>query len=301
MVGLLSAAAREEPTFYGLLAQRVLGEQPADKFRDPVLTRAGFEALMRVPAARRAVALWQVGERSEVPTEMNRAFARLGADQGPAFAALAQVMGLPNIELRASETEASQGIMLTGLFPVPKYTPDGGYKVDPSLVLAVARLESRFKPNAVSVAGARGLMQLMPATARHVAGRRVARGKLETPSYNMELGQRYISELLAQVNGNLFELAAAYNAGPANLSRWLMVCDGATDDPLLFIESVPSPETRSYIKRFMMYHWLYRRRLEQNAPTLDEAAAGDWPTYHPQSVPAASVPAAVASFDAASN
>ena len=71
--------------------------------------------------------------------------------------------------------------------------------------------------------------------------------------------------------------------GPANLSRWLSQRAGNHDDPLLFIESVPSPETRSYIKRFMMYHWLYRRRLEQDSPTLDEAAAGKWPVYHPQS------------------
>lgn len=301
VVPLLSSAARQEPTFYGLLAQRVLGEHPAEKFLEPTLTGEGFVALMRVPAARRALALWQVGARSDVPTEMNRAFAAIGAKDGPAFAALAKYMGLTNLELRASETEASHGIMLTGLFPVPKYTPEGGYTIDPSLVLAIARIESRFKADAVSVAGARGLMQLMPATARHVAGRWVNHGKLAKPVYNLTLGQRYISELLKQVNGNLFELAAAYNAGPANLARWLTICDGAKSDPLLFIESVPSPETRSYIKRFMMYHWLYRRRLDQSSPTLEEAAAGSWPVYHPQSVPVASAPAAVLSFDAASN
>ena len=301
VLSLLVAAAREEPTFYGLLAERVLGEQPAREFRHPVLTADGFAALMRIPAAHRAVALWQVGERDEVANEMNRAFGMIKAGGGVAFAALAEQMVLPNLELRASETEASHGIMLTGLFPVPKYVPDGGYTIDPSVVLAIARIESRFEPDAVSSVGAHGLMQLMPATARHLAGGRVSRTELERPAFNLALGQRYIDALLKQVDGNLFELAAAYNAGPASLSRWLAAREGKHNDPLLFIESVPFPETRAFIKRFMMYHWLYRRRLDQDSPTLDQAASGGWPVYHPQSVPVASVPAAVQAFDAASD
>ena len=301
VVSLLLAAAREEPTFYGLLAQRILGQTPDTQFTEPVLTDTNFASLMRLPAAHRAVALWQIGEHDDVPNEMNRAFAALPATDGPAFAALAKDMALPDLELRASETEASHGVMLTGLFPVPKYTPDGGYTIDPSVILAIARIESRFNADAVSYAGARGLMQLMPGTARHLAGGHVSKDRLETPSYNLALGQRYIAQLLRQVNGNLFELAAAYNAGPANLSRWMQQRAGKHDDPLLFIESLPSPETRAYIKRFMMYHWLYRRRLAQDAPTLDEAAEGQWPVYHPQSVPVASVPAAVQSFHAASD
>ena len=62
---------------------------------------------------------------------------------------------------------------------------------------------------------------------------------------------------------------------------------------------MPSPETRSYVKRLMTYHWLYRRRLNQNMPALDETAAGDWPIYRPQDVPVANVPRAVQSFHAA--
>ena len=79
------------------------------------------------------------------------------------------------------------------------------------------------------------------------------------------------------MNGNLLEIAAAYNAGPGNLSRWLSVHESMHNDPLLFIESIPVAETRNYVKRLMTYHWMYRRRLEQKAPTLDETAAGEWP------------------------
>jgi soluble lytic murein transglycosylase-like protein len=301
VIALLTAAAREEPTFYGLLAERVLGQQPDSAFQKPALTVDSFNALMRVAPAHRAVALWQVGEKDAVPNEMNRAFAAIHGADGPAFAALAKDMVMPNLELRASEIEASRGVMLTGLFPVPKYSPDGGYTVDPSVVLAIARVESRFEANAISGVGARGLMQLMPGTARHVAGRQMSDDELRDPAINLSLGQRYLDELLKQVNGNLYELAAAYNAGPANLSRWLTQRAGKHDDPLLFVESVPSPETRSYIKRFMMYHWLYRRRLDQDSPTLDQAAAGGWPLYQPQNVPVASIPAALQAYDAAAN
>ena len=176
-----------------------------------------------------------------------------------------------------------------------------GYACDWRYFKAQGVTESGLRPEACSAVGACGVMQLMPGTARHLAGHRLSQDALEDPATNLALGQRYLRELLSRVNGNLFELAAAYNAGPANLSRWLTGEAGAKNDPLLFVESVPSPETRAYIKRFMMYHWLYRRRLQQGAPTLDETASGKWPTYHPQSVPVASVPVAVQSFDAASN
>ncbi len=293
VVTLLTAAAREQPTFYGMLAARILGEDTDPGFSDPVLSAGNFLKLMKNPAAHRAVALWQVGRVSDVPNEMNRAFAGIDYKMGGSFAALARAMNLPNVELRASETAAARGIMLTGLFPVPKYAPDGGYRIDPSLVLAFARIESRFRADARSHAGARGLMQLMPATARRMGG-----GDLDDPANNMALGQRYIEQLLGQLNGNLVELAAAYNAGPGNISRWLSKPDCGSD-PLLFIESIPIPETRAYVKKLMLYHWLYRRRFNQDVPALDETAEGQWPVYRPQDVPVADVPRAVQSFHAA--
>jgi len=294
VVTLLMAAAREEPTFYGMLAQRMLGEDGQAPFTDPVLSTDNFLQLMQNPAAHRAVALWQVGRKDDVPNEMNRAFASIDFKMGGSFAALARAMNLPNVELRASETAAARGLMLSGLFPVPKYAPDGGYSVDPSLVLAFARIESRFQSDAVSPAGARGLMQLMPATARHLGG-----GDLEDPATNLALGQRYIAQLLDQLNGNLIELAAAYNAGPGNVSRWMTARPECGSDPLLFIETIPIPETRAYVKKLMTYHWLYRRRFNQTAPALDETAEGAWPVYRPQDVPVADVPRAVQSFHAA--
>lgn len=281
VISLLTAAAREEPTFYGLLAQRVLGQQSSDRFDDPVLDPATFAQMMRIPAAHRAVALWQVGHTAGIESEMRRAFATIDLDNAAAFAALAHRLDLPALELRASEAEAGRGELLTGLFPVPQYTPPGGYHLDPCLVLAFARVESRFQPKAVSTAGARGVMQLLPGTAHLVDGADVKKSRLSDPAYNLGLGERYLESLMQQTNGNLFQLAAAYNAGPNALARWLATRPEITSDPLLFIESIPYPETRSYIKFVMTYYWMYSQRSNQTAPTLDETAKGGWPTYAP--------------------
>lgn len=276
IVSLLTAAAREQPTFYGILAERILGMPGHTVFLEPNLEPDNFLALMRVPAAHRAVALWQVGRLDDVPNEMNRALAAIDLKLGSTYAGVARQMGLPNLELRASETAASRGEMLSGLYPVPGYMPEGGYRIDPSLVLAFARIESRFKPDETSYAGARGLMQLMPGTAKHVANGNV--GDLGDPPHNMYLGQLYLFELLDDLNGNLVEVAASYNAGPGNLTRW-MARPGTKADPLLFMESIPISQTRNYVKRVMMYHWMYGRRLGEDTPSLDQTARGDWPLY----------------------
>ncbi|HEX2589937.1 MAG TPA: lytic transglycosylase domain-containing protein [Rhizomicrobium sp.] len=275
VVTMLSAAAREEPTFYGLLAERILGQDPAKDFAEPVLTPNGLAALSAEPHAHRAIALWQIGEDEQIPEEMNRAFAGIDTRLDPEFAAVARYMHLPNLELRASETTARTGKLLTGLFPVPNYQPIGGYTIDPSLVLAFARAESHFRENAGSPAGARGLMQIMPGTATHLGG---DPSRLTDPSYSLMLGNKYIAEMLDFTHNNLFQLAAAYNAGPGSLQRWLGSKDSS--DPLLFIESLPVRETRDYIKQVLTYHWMYRRVLSRNAPTLDETAGGGWPVYH---------------------
>jgi soluble lytic murein transglycosylase-like protein len=278
VISLLDFAARQQPSFYGLIAEHVLGVDARTRFADAPLSEADFHDLMQIPAARRAMALWQIGESEYVGAELNRAFVDNNERLDPAMAALAHAVGIPNVELRASEKSASRGIILTGLFPVPPYAPDGGYTIDSSLVLAFARIESRFQTQATSPAGARGLMQLMPATAKHFGVKTPA--KLYDPTVSLAAGQRYIAQLLDRLDGNLLELGGAYNAGPLAVNRWLSTKAGK-DDPLLFVESIPIAETRSYVKRLMLYHWLYRRRFGRQPVSLDETARGQWPIYRP--------------------
>jgi soluble lytic murein transglycosylase-like protein len=295
VVSLLSAAAREQPTFYGMLAQRLLGQEPSAAFSDPVLDSVRFDEMMQIPAAHRAVALWQIGHTEGVQQEMSRAFAEIDLRDADAFAALSQRLDLPDLELRASEAQAARGELLSGLFPVPGYTPPGGYHIDRCLLLAFVRVESRFQPHAVSMAGARGVMQVMPGTAQQIDGATPGRSQLNDPAYNLGLGERYLQQLLDQTNGNLFQLAAAYNAGPGALTRWLGTRPGIANDPLLFIESLPYAETRNYIKHVMTYYWMYARRTNEAAPSLQETAEGKWPLYRsnaalPVAAPASNTP-----------
>ena len=83
---------------------------------------------------------------------------------------------------------------------------------------------------------------------------------------------------LAEIDGNLLYALAAYNAGPGNLQRWRAKIDYA-DDPLLFIESLPSRETRAYIEHVLSNFWIYRLRLKQNVDSLDMLIGGSWPIY----------------------
>jgi len=156
-------------------------------------------------------------------------------------------------------------------------------------LFAIMRQESRFEPRLVSRAGAAGLMQLMPETARDMGIREgdasgddsaTERRRLFDPQWNLLLGQRYVASLLASpsIAGNLVHLAVAYNAGPSNLVRWRHELEDI-GDPLLFVESIPMRETRDYVHKVLANLWIYQMRLGQPLPTLDAMVAGAWPVY----------------------
>ena len=94
----------------------------------------------------------------------------------------------------------------------------------------------------------------------------------------MAVGQRYVHYLLEKdyINGNLFYLMTAYNAGPGNLLKWEKKAN-YNDDPLLFIEIIPARETRLYIERVMANYWIYQSRFEQELTGIDALINGQWP------------------------
>jgi soluble lytic murein transglycosylase len=279
---LYEQAAAEPTTFYGILATRLLGRDMGPELAEPQLDEATFSELMRSGAAHRAVALWQIGRTGAMQEELARAFGEIDPSLDPAYAALARQLGAPSLELRAAEVVAERDVQLTSLYPIPPYEPRGGYALDQAVILAFARQESRFQTEARSRVGARGVMQIMPATAAMISRDRSLarknRAKLDDPVLSMTLGQDFLRDLIDRQNGNLFSLAAAYNAGPGNLSKWMALHEGI-NDPLLFIETVPAAETRNYIKRVMVNLWMYRKRLGEPMDGLDDAAQGRWPVY----------------------
>jgi soluble lytic murein transglycosylase-like protein len=289
---MLEIAADTGATFYGLLATRQLGRTLHIDWVEPRLDAASFGALVANEQVARAVALFQIGKRALAREELVRAHAHVDPALDQALIALASDFKLPAIELQVANaaylppmTRKGGRIELNaGLFPVPDYAPSTGYKVDRALLLAFMRQESKFQPDAMSRAGARGLMQIMPATASHIARDRSLAGanrdRLLDPTFNVTLGQDYLAELMdaAEPHGNLFMLTTAYNGGPGNLSRWLASID-FKGDPFLFIESIPAAETRGYIERVLTNYWIYSDRLGTPVGSLDASAAGTWPVY----------------------
>ena len=142
---------------------------------------------------------------------------------------------------------------------------------EPYLVLATIRQESAFEPDAVSRAGARGMMQLMPATARAVA-REIGLGVsyrdsrlLADPGLNIRLGRAYLARLIDDFAGSYVLALAAYNAGPARTRAWVRDYGDPRDpavDPIDWIESIPFEETRNYIQRVMENLQVYRYLLD---------------------------------------
>jgi soluble lytic murein transglycosylase-like protein len=281
----LSMAGALPRTFYGALARRTLGLKSYYDWDSLVFTDQHADLLMATPAGRRALALTQIGQDSRAEKELKRLLPKASPNAVEAMLALASRRNMPGISLRLGDLyEARTNRRLDGaVYPLPAWSPRGGFQVDRALMFAVMRQESRFLPDARSRAGATGLMQLMPSTAAYIANDsrlRSDREKLVDPAFNMALGQKYVNYLIdhKQVGDDLFSIVAAYNGGPGNLARWKRSIDHQ-DDPLLFIESIPSRETRIYVERVLTNFWIYRDRLGQDTPSLDQLAAGIWPRY----------------------
>ena len=165
-------------------------------------------------------------------------------------------------------------------FTLPDVAPRGGFTTDPALILGIARAESNLDARLVSRAGAAGLMQIMPATARFIAAGRP--GNVFDAANNLALGERYVAWLGARpaIDANLLRVLASYNAGPAAFARWSRtIVDRG--DPLLFIEAIPIDETRAFIPRVLTYTWIYAARMGHVPASLDALAADRWPRYRP--------------------
>lgn len=289
----LDAAAQNARSFYGMLARRALGLDTDfavvgdDATNARMELEARFDRLLEAAPGARAVALVQIGENQLAEAELRPLYT--GGDPGLAVAmlTLAKAGNMPGLALKIGNTMSRQdGQRIDdALFPIPGWQPREGFMVDRALLFAVMRQESAFNSTAHSAAGARGLMQMMPRTASEVARDRALHGgkrdKLYDPELNISLGQRYLRQMLDsdQVQGNLFYALVAYNAGPGNMARWQKTVD-YRNDPLLYIETVPVQETRTYIERVIANYWAYRARLGQPSTTLSAVASGQWPIYN---------------------
>jgi len=255
----LEQAAAVPDQFYGQLALERLGRRveapPSPAYPDPA-ERAAFSGSSLAEAAR---ILGQMGQWSDQTLFVRALAQQAETDRERALAAeFGRQIGRPDLGVWVAREARNKGATFYARSGFPEVQVPSAYARYWTLAHAITRQESSFDRAAVSNAGARGMMQLMPGTARQVAGQLglpYQPGSLTgDPSYNMMLGTSYLSSLLDLWGGNATLAVASYNAGPGNVRRWI----AANGDPRLpgadvvrWIEAIPFSETRNYVQRVL--------------------------------------------------
>lgn len=261
-------AAQYATTFYGQFALARLGRSRIDLPRDPAPTKAERQAFEHMELVRAVRVLQRLGQ-----TELVRPFLIRLRNQAttPQMWVMVAALGVELEQtpdtLRTGKWAARNGhVLVSAAYPIIQLAAQN--KVELPLLLALIRQESEFETGAISPAGARGLMQLMPYTARRTAKSlriRYARGLLTSdPGYNVKLGIAYLASLLDQYDGSYVLSLAAYNAGPNNVAAWLRRFGDPRKggvDIVDWIESIPFGETRNYVQRILEGLQTYRAQF----------------------------------------
>ncbi|HEV8016402.1 MAG TPA: lytic transglycosylase domain-containing protein [Stellaceae bacterium] len=267
-------------TYYGQLAAAHLGATAATfKTTEPAPTAAETQAFDGNELVQVARDLAQIGDPDDVGPFLRRITdeAKTAADYA-LTARLAHALARPDAAVFAAKRASYAGITLMDEgYPLADLPPGGN--TEAPLVLAMTRQESAFDSGAISNAGARGLMQLMPATANKVAQLLhlpFSRDRLTNDiGYNVTLGRAYLDSLVGNFSGSYVLAVAAYNAGPARVHQWIEDHGdprAANVDPIDWIERIPYTETRNYVQRVLENLQVYRFRLGAAVPTLSLAS-----------------------------
>jgi soluble lytic murein transglycosylase-like protein len=296
---LKAAGARDRDGFYGLLANFALGVNPNFDWREPDFIQADWTTLKGHRGAARAVALVEIGQLGLADRELRHLAAATANDTYEPVLRLAARLNLPATQYWLAQNPPP-GMMppMSARLPTPDWRPVRGWRVDPSLVFAHALQESKFITTARSGVGAKGLMQIMPGTARDLAKAldlETTPEQLADPAFNVEYGQSYLEMLRdsPHTGGLLPKVIAAYNAGPGSVQKWNAGGVKDNGDVLLFIESIPFRETRHYVEVVLRNYWLYQAKEAAQAPAgrvlprpgIAAVAANQWPRF-PAAVPA---------------
>ena len=271
------AAAQHNFAYYGQLAAERLNDTLLDLPSTPEPTEADRAAFQARPQIQVLRLLGEANERG-----LFRQFAYFIDDQLQTpkeqllLAEIGQEYQSPDIGVRGGKAGLGRGIIAPeAAYPVISYPLQREVQVENALVLALSRQESELNPRAISHADARGLMQMLPSTARLQARRENlpyrASWLTDDPAYNMTLGASHLDDLLAQFNGSYAMTAAAYNAGASRPKRW----GQEYGDPRLgeidaidWVEFIPFSETRNYVQRVLENVQVYRHRLNGQATNI---------------------------------
>jgi soluble lytic murein transglycosylase len=274
-------AAKFPTTFYGQMASHKIGDTHnftlprALKTVDGVAADFAGHELVRMVLAMKSAKLQGL---------MRPFFRHLSSlNNSPSWLAetarLAQTARRPDLAVLVAKVGLAKGINLVEA-GYPRLPPGLlNYGLERPLIHALIRQESAFNLKAISHAGARGLMQLMPATAKRVAKRhRITYRKsrlVEDAGYNLRIGQTFLKELLARYNNSYVLTLAAYNAGPSRVRRWIKLNGDPRDpsvDAIDWIELIPFSETRNYVQRVLENLHIYRELADDNQMAFNPEA-----------------------------
>ena len=267
----LLAGIATQLSFYGSLAAEELGQAPSLPAKPAPLTAAERDAAAANPGLARALMLVAIGLRNEGVREWNYSIRGLDDRALLAAAQLACDREVWDRCINTSDRTRAE-IDIDQRFPTPLRRDVAARAreigLDPAFVYGLIRQESRFISDARSGVGAAGLMQLMPSTAKWTA-RKI--GLPYTPALiadrdtNLRLGNAYLKLVLDDVGGSQALAAAAYNAGPGRPRKWR---EGPILDAAAWVENIPFPETRDYVKKVLSNSSYYAALLGSRGTTI---------------------------------
>lgn len=263
-------ASRYPQTYYGQMAARTIGQEPNIMSIDNASSVANAD-ISNTDMAKAASAFRKAGLSSEVKSFLYQLYLeRESASDLMGASKFASQMGYEEISIRAAQKlQNDHGInAIKYLYPIVPNSSQYIRGISPATAHAIIRQESRFDQNAVSHAGARGLMQLMPGTASDTARKLGIQHQqswlTSRPTHNVQLGSTYLKQMLDRYNGNLVMAAAAYNAGPGRVDRWISeIGDPRTGQisMLDWAELIPIYETRNYAQRVIEADHVYSQLI----------------------------------------
>ena len=282
----LKRASNNPNSFYGMLALEILGVEEKIDWVEQKNLNKNNSTLLKLPAGKRLQALIQVGFAEELEKEIVHLNSILNKEIAQESISIAENFDLAYTQLKIVNRLEQFGMDVpTHLYyPTTVWRPRDGFKLEKELLHAFMHQESMFNTKAKSKDGALGLMQVLPSTAKFITkSKDVKRNNsniLKNPEINLEVGQEYLTYLLdlEVVSRNIIFLAAAYNGGPGNLQKWKKETN-YLNDPLFFMESIPSRETRWFIEKILTKYWIYQNKNKKEMRSLKMLANGNDPLY----------------------
>lgn len=260
--------------YYGFLASGQLNRQPTIVDKPLMFSEGDLADVANHPAALRAHEFLKLKRYASARREWRYLQSVLGERQLLMAAVVADSWGWHD---RAIFTFADAGYMddVKRRFPMAyqdilvKKANDNN--IDPAWAFAIARRESSFMVDANSSAGARGLMQLLPGTARYLAKKKIKSSSLYNPEQNADYGTRYLRYLMDKMDNNPVFATASYNAGWRRVKDWIP--DKGSMPMDVWIETIPYKETRNYVKAVLAYRQIYTAQLGKSSNLFENLAS----------------------------